>query len=57
LSRRADGRFYRSGDLGRWTDDGRLELLSGRIDHQIKLHGQRVELAEIELALLVPTQP
>jgi len=45
-----DGRFYRSGDLGRWTEDGRLEL-AGRIDHQVKLHGQRVELAEIELAL------
>jgi amino acid adenylation domain-containing protein/thioester reductase-like protein len=45
-----DGRFYRSGDLGRWTDDGRLEL-AGRIDDQIKLHGQRVELGEIEQAL------
>jgi len=46
-----DGRFYRSGDLGRWTEDGRLEL-SGRIDFQIKLHGQRVELGEIEQALV-----
>ena len=45
-----DGRFYRSGDLGRWTEDGRLEL-AGRIDHQIKLHGQRLELGEIEQAL------
>ena len=45
-----EGRFYRSGDLGRWTDDGRLEL-AGRIDHQVKLHGQRVELGEIERAL------
>ena len=45
-----DGRFYRSGDLGRWTEDGRLEL-AGRIDDQIKLHGQRVELGEIEQAL------
>jgi len=45
-----DGRFYRSGDLGRWTDDGRLEL-AGRIDQQIKLHGQRLELGEIEQAL------
>lgn len=46
-----EGRFYRSGDLGRWTSDGRLEL-SGRIDHQIKLHGQRLEPGEIEQALL-----
>jgi amino acid adenylation domain-containing protein len=45
-----EGRFYRSGDLGRWTEDGRLEL-TGRIDHQIKLHGQRVELGEIEQAV------
>ena len=45
-----DGRFYRSGDWGRWTDDGRLVLL-GRIDDQIKLHGQRLELGEIEQAL------
>ena len=45
-----DGRFYRSGDLGRWTEDGRLEL-AGRMDDQIKLHGQRVELGEIEQAL------
>ncbi len=44
-----DGRFYRSGDLGRWAEDGRLEL-AGRIDDQIKLHGQRVELGEIEQA-------
>jgi amino acid adenylation domain-containing protein/thioester reductase-like protein len=44
------GRFYRSGDLGRWTEDGRLEL-AGRLDQQIKLHGQRVELGEIEQAI------
>jgi amino acid adenylation domain-containing protein/thioester reductase-like protein len=45
-----DGRFYRSGDLGRWTDAGRLEL-AGRIDDQIKWHGQRMEPGEIEHAL------
>ncbi|WP_417793250.1 amino acid adenylation domain-containing protein [Terasakiella pusilla] len=46
----AEGRFYKTGDLGRWTDEGQLEL-AGRIDHQVKLHGQRLELEEIELAL------
>ena len=46
-----EGRFYQSGDLGRWSSDGMLELV-GRIDHQVKLHGQRVEPAEIEQQLL-----
>ena len=45
-----EGRFYRSGDLGRWSEQGLLEL-SGRIDDQVKLHGQRLEPAEIERAL------
>ena len=46
-----EGRFYRTGDLGRWTPNGLVEL-AGRIDHQIKLNGQRVEPAEIEQVLL-----
>ncbi|OKL58374.1 hypothetical protein UA08_06365 [Talaromyces atroroseus] len=40
-------RFYRSGDLARYNSDGSIQIL-GRIDTQVKLHGQRVELGEIE---------
>lgn len=40
-------RMYRTGDLGRWLPDGKVEYL-GRIDHQVKIRGNRVELREIE---------
>jgi amino acid adenylation domain-containing protein len=43
-------RIYKTGDLGRWRPDGLLEHL-GRKDDQIKLHGHRIEPAEIERAL------
>ena len=43
-------RLYRTGDLCRFETDGILELL-GRRDHQVKVRGFRVELAEIETAL------
>jgi amino acid adenylation domain-containing protein len=46
-----DGRrFYRTGDRGRLSDDGWLEIL-GRSDFQTKIRGMRVELGEIEHAL------
>ena len=40
-------RFYKTGDLVRYGDDGRVHLI-GRKDLQVKIRGQRVELTEIE---------
>jgi hypothetical protein len=43
-------RLYRTGDLARYLTDGSLEYL-GRLDRQLKIRGQRVEPAEIEIVL------
>ncbi|KFF15393.1 amino acid adenylation domain-containing protein, partial [Chryseobacterium sp. JM1] len=44
-------KMYRTGDLGRWLPDGNIEYL-GRIDHQVKIHGHRIELGEIDSQIL-----
>ncbi|HEX4340553.1 MAG TPA: amino acid adenylation domain-containing protein [Polyangiaceae bacterium] len=46
-----DGRrFYRTGDMGRITEEGFVEIL-GRVDFQAKIRGMRVELGEVEYHL------
>ncbi len=45
------GRIYRTHDLAAWREDGTI-LYLGRMDRQVKLRGYRVELGEIEQALL-----
>ncbi|WAL62953.1 amino acid adenylation domain-containing protein [Amycolatopsis cynarae] len=45
-------RLYRSGDLGRWLPDFKLEFL-GRADSQVKIRGFRIEPGEVENALLL----
>jgi len=50
FSEDTDSRLYKTGDLARYLPDGNSKYL-GRIDHQVKFHGFRVELGEIEAAL------
>jgi len=45
------GRIYLTGDLARWHPHGGIQIL-GRIDHQIKLRGFRIEPGEVETVLI-----
>ncbi|MCP4158033.1 MAG: amino acid adenylation domain-containing protein, partial [bacterium] len=51
LSKDAQLRLFKTGDLARWQPDGTIEFL-GRRDYQVKIRGFRVELGEIESLLL-----
>jgi amino acid adenylation domain-containing protein len=44
-------RMYRTGDLGRLREDDTVEFL-GRLDHQVKIRGHRVEADEVEATLV-----
>ncbi|WP_280247036.1 amino acid adenylation domain-containing protein [Nocardia abscessus] len=50
LATRPGQLMYATGDLCRWRADGRIEYV-GRVDRQVKVRGQRVELEEIERTL------
>ncbi len=43
-------KIFHTGDMGRWRDDGALEVL-GRHDTQIKIRGYRIDVSEIESVL------
>ncbi|MBH9643658.1 amino acid adenylation domain-containing protein [Burkholderia vietnamiensis] len=43
-------RIYRTGDIGRWLPDGRIQCY-GRVDDQVKIRGHRIELGEVEAAI------
>lgn len=43
-------RLYKTGDLARYRSDGAIEFL-GRLEHQVKIQGRRLELVEVEASL------
>ncbi|KAL4967242.1 uncharacterized protein BDV14DRAFT_198344 [Aspergillus stella-maris] len=53
---RSPRRAYKTGDLARWNADGTMSYL-GRKDSQVKIHGQRLELGEVEHQVLACAGP
>jgi len=51
FSSRKGDLIYKTGDIGRLLPDGNIELL-GRIDRQVKIRGNRIELDEVENMIL-----
>jgi L-aminoadipate-semialdehyde dehydrogenase len=47
---RSRDRLYRSGDLGKYLEDGNVAVV-GRVDDQVKIRGFRIELGEIDTHL------
>ena len=47
---KSGSRLYKTGDKARYLPSGKIEFL-GRVDHQVKIHGFRIELSEIESVL------
>ncbi|KAM3090806.1 amino acid adenylation domain-containing protein [Phormidesmis sp. 146-12] len=50
FSDRPGARLYQTGDLARYLPDGSIQFI-GRVDHQVKIRGHRIELGDIETAL------
>ena len=55
-SRQLKERLYKTGDIGRYMPDGTIEF-QGRSDFQVKIRGHRVELGEIEMAIVEILHP
>ncbi len=51
FSQQPGARLYKTGDLVRYRADGTIDYL-GRRDHQVKIHGHRIELSEIQTVML-----
>ncbi|WP_195572654.1 non-ribosomal peptide synthetase [Paenibacillus sp. 1001270B_150601_E10] len=50
INKLGEERLYQTGDLGYWLPNGEIAF-TGRVDHQLKIRGHRLELGEIEAAL------